>query len=973
MGSVRKSAVDPHKKEHHVLARALKLTSSKKRTGRKRATKKKKKSLKIEKQKSRTVTIEKNLTEEIITKPKPLSEDQKRAVLSRSRHVRVIAGAGAGKTEVLTRRIAYLLLVKKADPHSIVAFTFTERAAQTLKDRIYRRVEEHGGPGAAANLGQMYIGTIHGYSKRVLEDHFHYGNHGVLDENKEVAFIMRHGWPLHVRTFGYNFADGCRNFLRTVNMVWAEMINEKKLKRKAPDFYEKLKLYEGYLERHKQITFGRMIYECVLELKKRPDTLSHVKHLAVDEYQDINQAQAELIDLIGKKASIFVVGDPRQSIYQWRGSDEKFFRIFSKTFKGTKEIVIPENRRSTIKIVENANKFAESFERTRYDSMDPTRPEEGFIGISSHETPDLEASWIADQIERIISENDLSYSDIGILTRSVRTSARPLIDILRERRIPYIIGGKVGLFRRDEAQALGRIFAWFWEEGFWIENAWNWSQRTVGEDLLHTALEHWNRTHPDGAPSDAEEKLRKLKDDLYNTQKYRNFTKIYQEILRILGFLDLDYDDPNQATVIANLGRFGTLLTDYEAANRLGGKTPKWKRDLQGLCWFMNTHAIRAYEEQPSDDIRVINAVQIMTIHQAKGLEWPIVFLFSSINKRFPPSLVGRQQNWCGVPRELFNAARYEGDIEDERRLFYVAITRARDALIVSYFNRLNRPTRRSRFIENMKIPIATYLRDGAQLPALKIETSSFSDEMQTFSAGEIIDYVICPYMYLFRKLLGFQSELNERIGYGHGLHYCLRRASERIKSGEENDPLDAIKISVDEDFDLPYAGGKMFDRLKNAAKKQLVQFTTKYGNDLRIIEEVEYRIEFPIHEATIMGKVDVILREGGGREVREYKTSEEAKTMDETSIQVRLYVAGLRNLQRAIDHGSVAYIKETEIKSADITEPAISATIKDTEKVVSSIKKRNFKPDPEKPNCKRCDYPNICRHNNSINSKLSS
>jgi DNA helicase-2/ATP-dependent DNA helicase PcrA len=135
------------------------------------------------------------LVEEILSKPAKLSPDQKEAVLSRSRYNRVIAGAGAGKTETLTRRIVYLILAEGVEPSSIVAFTFTERAAQAMKSRIYQRVGELD-ESKLGKLGEMYVGTIHAYAKRVLDDYFKFGNYTVLDENQEIAFLMRHGWDI---------------------------------------------------------------------------------------------------------------------------------------------------------------------------------------------------------------------------------------------------------------------------------------------------------------------------------------------------------------------------------------------------------------------------------------------------------------------------------------------------------------------------------------------------------------------------------------------------------------------------------------------------------------------------------------------------------------------------------------------------------------------------------------------------------
>ncbi len=902
-----------------------------------------------------------DFTEEIISKPFMLSKDQTKAVLSKSRYNRIIAGAGAGKTETLTKRIAYLLLVKKVEPSSIVAFTFTEKAAQSMKDRIYRRIEGILGSNSTANLGEMYIGTIHAYAKRILEDFFRFGNHGVLDSNQEIAFLMRHGWGLGISKYDRSYARSCQFFLRTVNMVWGEMLDEELLKSRAPTFHRRMKRYKDLLEEHRQLTFGRMIYQVVLNLRNAPDTLSHVKHLLVDEYQDINRAQSELIGFVGKNGSIFVVGDPRQSIYQWRGSDERFFDIFADTFPNTEKVTIPENRRSTKRIVKNANKFADSFKRVRYAHMAPTRDEEGFIGLVSNETPVDEARWIADQIEELVQKKSLKFSDIGVLTRSVSTSAGLLIDQLKERRIPYIVGGKVGLFKRDEAQALGRIFSWFWNDGFWVEDPWKRSERVSEGELLTTGVAYWDAAHEHGHPNDTVEKLTLIKEDLNSIKSsYNNFTKVYYDVLTALGFQRLVYEVPNDATLMANLGRFNNLLTDYEAANRIGGRTPRWERDLKGLCWFMNTYALQAYEEQPSDDIRGIDAVQVMTIHQAKGLEWPVVFLLSTVDRRFPPSMLGREQIWCGVPRDMFDVDRYEGGLEDERRLFYVAITRARDILVISYFRRISNRVKRSRFIEDAESSVISELNDAEMLPDVSINPSSFSDEMQTFSAGEIITYNICPHMYLLRDIWGYQPELNIAIGFGNALHYCLRRVGELIKN-EGYSPLSAVATSVDEDFHMPFVGGVVLNNFRQRAKNLLINFSKKYGDDLEHIEEVEYRLEYPIHNATIMGKVDVILREGGKLEVRDYKTSDEARTFDEASVQVKLYAAGLKSLGRPIANGSVAYLEEAEVRMVDVTDPSLIDSQNYAERTVEKIAKGQFNPNKGE-SCERCDQRQICR-----------
>jgi DNA helicase-2/ATP-dependent DNA helicase PcrA len=263
-------------------------------------------------------------------------------------------------------------------------------------------------------------------------------------------------------------------------------------------------------------------------------------------------------------------------------------------------------------------------------------------------------------------------------------------------------------------------------------------------------------------------------------------------------------------------------------------------------------------------------------------------------------------------------------------------------------------------FIEDVDRSVTTDLQSGAGLPVLTIHPSLESEEIQTFSTGEIITYNICPHMYLLRNIWGYQPGLVQAIGFGKALHYCLRRAGELIKN-EGHDPLAAITTSVDEGFHIPFVGGVVFQYFKNSAKNILTEFTKEYEDDLKRIEEVEYRLEYPIYNATIMGKVDVIMRTEGAMEVRDYKTSDVARTFEEVSIQVRLYTSGLRNLGRPVTSGSSAYLEEPSVKSVDVGEVSLDDSRRLAEKTIEGIVKARFKPNPGE-DCKRCDHRSICR-----------
>jgi len=914
---------------------------------------------------------DKIILKQILETPRPLSEEQKKAVLSESSYLRIVAGAGTGKTETLTRRIAYLLLYKEEEPASIVAFTFTQRAAQGMKSRIYERVHQLKGEDACAKLGEMYVGTIHGYCLQILEDKFGYGDHDPLDENQEMAFILREGWGLGLSKEG-GYSKNCGEFLRSVDVVYNELLNQEKLTLKAPDFFRQLSKYEELLKRHRLITFGQMIALAVQKLAANPGVLSTIKHLIVDEYQDINRAQDRLIQLIGRNASTFIVGDPRQSIYQWRGSDERCFEEFLRNFSRCEKVSIKENWRSVPPVVKAANVIAETFERAKYEPLVPTRKEDGSVYAADFDRPNDEAEWIAGQIKELVeSKKACRYPDIAILLRSVSTSAKPFVDVFRKEDIPYIVGGKLGLFQRDEAQAVGRLLAWLYEGGFWREGLFGEGGYMEGDDLLKSAIEKWKAASKSRAEAnDLSKDLMRWKEKVLNNG-FKNFTSIYQELLITIGFLKLNSSDKLHVAIMANLGRFNTLLTDYETSIRLGGKKPDWQSSLKGLCWYMNTYATGAYEEQPTEDLRGIQAVQLMTVHQAKGLEWPIVFVPCLTARRFPTSRTGKPQRWH-IPRDMegFDVTRYEGSVEDEKRLFYVAITRAKDTLCLSHFRRLSNSQRPSQFF-NVAKNFAERIDENNGIASAHVKTDSGNDEIQAFSAGEIITYHRCPYLYCLREMWGYQPGLATEIGYGKSLHHCLRCASELIKQGENSEK--AVRETVRDKFHLPFAGGKVLEAMKEAAEKILTQFVKRHEQDMLRIQEVEARLEFPLEKATITGRVDVIIRgndEKPSLEVRDYKTSDAVTTYKELCLQLQLYTLGLKKLQRPVDSASVAYLdpkhQGDEIEPVPIHQDDLKKAEQEAETSIKGIRNALFPPKPGDHCKKACDFPQICKWSNT-------
>ncbi|MFH0966727.1 MAG: ATP-dependent helicase, partial [Methanobacteriota archaeon] len=577
---------------------------------------------------------------QILREPHPLSDSQQEAVLADTRYIRLIAGAGAGKTETLTRRVLYLLFEKYVSPSSIVAFTFTEKAAASMKNRIFKRVLGLGAVEIYNRLGDMYIGTIHGFCNRILEEQYGYGSWEVLDENQEMALLINISDRICLTT-GRNTTDRASIFRQSLSVLYNDLLSRDEIKKQAPEFFASVKAYEEYLDQFHLLTFDRMITLALNHLHASPDVTRTISHLIVDEYQDINPAQEALIRTIGQKA-IFVVGDPRQTIFQWRGSDEGCFKRFATFYPDVYDIVLPENRRSGRQIVSVANTLASHFRTGPYEPMTATRPDAGAVYRIDYPTSGDEAEGVADQILSLVNSGSCRYQDIGILLRSVNNSATPFIQTLRRYHIPFILSGQVGLFKRQEILALAKIFCWLSPKGFFPASIKDRKNTISGDHLLDSAIDDWFSVVPSVYTKEVVRKtLGYWKITVLENVAYRNMTTAYYNLLSILGFHALSPDNDEDAVVMGNIASFGRVLADFESSQNYGGKTGDILKMVRDLHWFLFLYAYWRYEESDGEQDIAIDAVRLSTVHQAKGLEWPVVFVPALIDGKFPSSRIG--------------------------------------------------------------------------------------------------------------------------------------------------------------------------------------------------------------------------------------------------------------------------------------------------------------------------------------------
>jgi DNA helicase II / ATP-dependent DNA helicase PcrA len=389
-----------------------------------------------------------------------LSGDAQAAVRHRGSHLQIIASAGSGKTEVVAQRFADLV-AGGADPAGIVAFTFTERAAQELKARISARVEERMGTGALDRLGAAFVGTIHAYCFRLLQQQVpRYETFDVLDERRLTAFLCREAPRLQLKDLTGKLFDSIRAFLANLEVVENELIPlselEEPFKRMAESFYE-------LLGQFRLLTYGQLISRAVGELQNTAmaDAVhATLRHLIVDEYQDVNPAQERLIGLLtGPQVELCVVGDDDQAIYQWRGSDVQNIVKFSTRYPQVRTFTITENRRSRPRIVEAAASFARSIPGRLDKQMraihDPAPVE---IVTWAAETEAEECEQIAETIQRLHAAG-LPYRDIAVLVRG-RVAYPALLGAFDAHGVPVQPAGRTGMFARPEARLFGKTYAW---------------------------------------------------------------------------------------------------------------------------------------------------------------------------------------------------------------------------------------------------------------------------------------------------------------------------------------------------------------------------------------------------------------------------------------------------------------------------------------------------------------------------------
>jgi DNA helicase-2/ATP-dependent DNA helicase PcrA len=844
------------------------------------------------------------------------------------------------------------------------------------------------GESALGRLGPLFVGTIHAYCLRLLQDHApQFGNHDVLDEHRHAALLSRHRIHLKLDTLHVRHWESIRLFQAAADTIGNELIPLEALEGHPIDGC--YRAYRELLEQHRFLTFGQIVAQAVDVLENDERIRNRVRdpllHLIVDEYQDINPAQERLIRcLAADPVSLCVVGDDDQAIYQWRGSDVGNILGFVSRYRGAAEHRLETNYRSRPAIVDLANRFAKTIPERLEKEMDPQRPSTGTEIVCWIEpTPIDEANRIADHIA-LLHEQGWRFRDMAVLFRSVRTSAPLLVAAFTERGIPFQCGGRTGLFSHPEIEAFGELFCWM------ADFSWKEERFGPGRDADVNSVTQRLAGVFGVAPEDHEDLLGYFTDWKVwheNAGRRVNLIDDYYSHLQRLGVTRLDPDSSIGSSRLGALARFSRLLADYEHVTMRS----RWEMDAQGHRTFRQGHdrgkgfwtglanyllhyAKAAYEDFEGEEGLDEDAVSILTVHQSKGLEWPVLFLPSLSKLRFPSTMAGRRQEWM-LPDEVFPDAtrrRYEGSVEDERRLFYVAMTRARDVLYASTFERITNRAAVSPFLSELAGMLGLdpkNLPTPDSLPCPSPPDHEAPVEPKTIELGysDLARYEDCGFQYRLSKIFGFEQELAQELGYGKAVHHVMRHLGEFALQNQRAPDAGELDGIILRELYVPFANTASFENMHKSVLHLARRYLRQWSEDLTRIWASERPFEIHFEGGILAGRADVILDREQGRPdhlaIVGYKTSVDEGLDDRYERQLQVYAAAGRQEGLQVDACYLHDLKQGDRNSVPVARENTDSAVEWAATCVSQIRTGVYPSRPAREKCKACDMQRICRH----------
>jgi len=848
-----------------------------------------------------------------------LTTSQQNAVNTVDLNLQMVACAGSGKTTTMVARILNLLQQPGVKPENIVAVTYSKKAAASLKQKIYKEYEKENN--SLEGLADMYIGTIHGYCYYLLQNYSDdYKNYELLEEVQTRLFMKRFRADIGIYDIQYHRKHGAPYALAYQGMAnsklqeaisayktFLDIAREYGVEKLNVTLQEYIRKYEQTLDLKSKFDYTSIIVKTLALLEKGyfdQYITSTVKHLIVDEYQDVNDAQERILNYFySKGVLICVVGDDDQTIYHWRGSNLTYIRDFQTRYSNVCREDLDINFRSSRGItdvarqviINNQNRLAKQM-----NSNDTQVYATGDIVAYDFDDRTSEINFIVAKIKQLFGAEytkdckkyGLNYDDMVILVSSVKKIPE-LIQALQDNGINFIVEGTQKLFEADEIQA---VCATFNEIFALIDTYEKTTFSKVNIQIDATLIQKWTRY----SPLDAKEIEHVILDFVAFFHETDDYEYTIQQNLKNL-FADLQLiAHPQDEKTLYNWGKFTEIINDFEKIYLDMG--PIYK--LRAFQTFLRDDAPTIYPEGwLSPNFKTIRSLRIMTYHQSKGLEFPVVFLpFLTQNGIFPPKKPGGTSAW-GIFNDTTIEHAYENDTESYRRLFYVGITRSEKFL---FMTRSPQPFGNGKTYKKPAQPFVEAKNSQYAYQGLCLNTVYPTSQDQKFSSDEVItlnfsllkDLFDCPFKFEMLNVFGFHSPLNIRMGYGRSVHNMLDYVHKHYKEIPTfTDQI--IQGIVDRYLYLPYGSKLLVDAMKVKAFQHLRSYIVNNQSNFTNILFSEKTIDYSINEYLFIdGRIDLV-RDSLNNTITivDFKSSSEVLSREQIKNQLMVYVLGFESL----------------------------------------------------------------------------
>ncbi|MBU4350790.1 ATP-dependent helicase [Patescibacteria group bacterium] len=933
-----------------------------------------------------------------------LNKKQKQAAQAGAGPLLIVAGAGTGKTRVITNRIAYLIEKKGISPEEILAVTFTDKASQEMIERVDQLLSQ--------GYRDLWVSTFHSFCERVLRDHG-------LDIGLPTDFKLADqtlAWLLMRQNLDklqldyYAPIGNPSKFLHTLIDHFSKCKDQAimpedylKYSQKAKEDKDRLKeialaygTYQQLLLDNNLLDFGDLLLYCLKLFKDRPKILEkyckQFKYILVDEFQDTNWIQYQLVKLLASpRNNLTVCACDDQSIYKFRGASYGNILQFKKDFKKAKEVSLIDNYRSFQNILDLAHKFIQANNPNRLESLSKiskklkaVKKGKGQIAHLHFQTAEQEIQGVIEKMIEIMKKDKLAtFNDFVVLVRANNQAMR-FARAFERSKVPYQFLALKGLYSKP---IILDIISYFKFLDNYHESSAAFRILSLpflnipSQDIVNISQYSYKKSKSifeslqelpliGGVSRDAQEKITNIL-SLVRRHTEMAVTKNVSEIL--LAFLEnsgyLEYLVKQEKKEDLELvSQFHNRIKIFEESH-LDARLKSFMEELN-LELDSGEEGKLSFDPDSGPEV-----VRIMTIHSAKGLEFNYVFLVNLVDKRFPSS---NRRDPIEIPSDLIKDILPKGDfhLEEERRLFYVAATRAKKGLFLTSAENYGgvQSKRLSRFLTELNYSKAiTPLKNKA----IRVKTRPHSEKMilpERFSFTQLTAFQKCPLQYKFAHIIKIPIKGKAVFSFGKTMHETLFQffleASSKKASLER-----LLQIYQDQWIEDWYQDKNQRQKYFEAGKKSLEGFYENYSkNNPKILflkdkPALEQDFNLKINGHTIRGKIDRIDVLEDGVEIIDYKTgSVKDKLRPEDKKQLLIYqlaaeeVLGLKPKKLTyyyLDENKTISFLGSEIDK----EKEKQAIVEEIEK----IKRSNFFPTPGWQ-CDWCDFKNICEHSKAKN-----